>query len=305
MQLGGQSYVDTALPFGLRSAPKLFTAVAEALQWIVLSRGVTWLLKYIDDFLTMGKAGTEECEKNLEVFIASCIDLGLPLKREKMEGPATTIEFLAIILDTVKMEIRLSESRVGELTHLIEKWSARKACRKRELLSLIRKLAHACKVVRVGRIFLRRMIGLSTTAAKLHHWIHLSTQFRADLCWWQAFLPSWNHRCMMDTVEDHQRMPDELVTTDASGSWGCGAVWQNAWIQLAWEAEWLDKSIAAKELVPIVLACASWGNQWSGRSVLIKCDNMSVVQVVAVLSSRDPRPVNAPAASLVFLQGCT
>ena len=88
--------------------------------------------------------------------------------------------------------------------------------------------------------------------------------------------------------DGYQRMPDELVTTDASGSWGCGAVWQNAWIQLAWEAEWLDKSIAAKELVRIVIACASWGNQWSGRSVLIKCDNMSVVQVVAALSSRDP-----------------
>ena len=35
---------------------------------------------------------------------------------------------------------------------------------------------------------------------------------------------------------------------------GCGAVWQNAWIQLVWESKSLDKSIAAKELVPIVLA---------------------------------------------------
>ena len=32
---GGQHYVDGALPFGLRSAPKLFNAVADALLWIM------------------------------------------------------------------------------------------------------------------------------------------------------------------------------------------------------------------------------------------------------------------------------
>ena len=34
MQWEGKLFVQTALPFGLRSAPKLFSAVADALQWI-------------------------------------------------------------------------------------------------------------------------------------------------------------------------------------------------------------------------------------------------------------------------------
>ena len=33
-------YVDTMLPFGLRSTPKIFSAVADALEWILLERGV-------------------------------------------------------------------------------------------------------------------------------------------------------------------------------------------------------------------------------------------------------------------------
>ena len=37
-----------------------------------------------------------------------------------------------------------------------------------------------------------------------------------------------------------------------------------------------------------MLACALWGKQWQGKLVLVKCDNMSVVQVIAGLSSRDP-----------------
>ncbi len=44
-------YVDTVLPFGLCSAPKLFTAVADALEWIVRKEGVEPIL---DDFLIIG-----------------------------------------------------------------------------------------------------------------------------------------------------------------------------------------------------------------------------------------------------------
>lgn len=39
MQWQGQYFMDTCLPFGLRSAPKIFTAVADALQWILSHQG--------------------------------------------------------------------------------------------------------------------------------------------------------------------------------------------------------------------------------------------------------------------------
>ena len=37
---GGQRYVNAALPFGLRSASKVFNAVADALLWIMGQHGV-------------------------------------------------------------------------------------------------------------------------------------------------------------------------------------------------------------------------------------------------------------------------
>ena len=58
-------YIDTVLPFGLRSAPKLFNAIADTLEWILLSRGVTHLHHYLDDVLTMGPKESDECESNL------------------------------------------------------------------------------------------------------------------------------------------------------------------------------------------------------------------------------------------------
>ena len=48
MEWKGQIYVDPMLPFGLRSAPKLFNAVADAPEWYMRQRGIqhvsiTWM----------------------------------------------------------------------------------------------------------------------------------------------------------------------------------------------------------------------------------------------------------------------
>ena len=72
MMYGRGLYIDTVLPFGLRSAPKVFSAIADAIEWIALHAGVSVLLHYFDDFLTMGQkrlAGmlTQPCPTNTPV----------------------------------------------------------------------------------------------------------------------------------------------------------------------------------------------------------------------------------------------
>ena len=39
------------LPFGLRSAPKIFNAVADALNWCLQRAGICFLQHYLDDFI--------------------------------------------------------------------------------------------------------------------------------------------------------------------------------------------------------------------------------------------------------------
>ena len=49
-------YVDTVIPFRLRSTPKIFNAIAAALRWIAKKRGVSFLEHFLDDFVTAGRA---------------------------------------------------------------------------------------------------------------------------------------------------------------------------------------------------------------------------------------------------------
>ena len=50
----GNFFVDTTLPFGLQSAPKIFNAIADAVQFISVQKGIRWVTHYLDDFLVLG-----------------------------------------------------------------------------------------------------------------------------------------------------------------------------------------------------------------------------------------------------------
>ena len=50
MRWNDKLYVDTVLPFGLCLAPMIFSAVADAVEWIAVESGVSSLMHYLDDF---------------------------------------------------------------------------------------------------------------------------------------------------------------------------------------------------------------------------------------------------------------
>ena len=122
----------------------------------------------------MGALGSEECASNSLLMHMACDQMGLPVEPDKDEGPASTLSFLGIELDSVAMEIRLPPEKLTRLREEIATWRDRKKCKKRELLSLIGLLSHACKVVRSGRSFLRRLIDLSTIPMHLEHYVRLN-----------------------------------------------------------------------------------------------------------------------------------
>ena len=190
MEWEGQTFVDVALPFGLCSAPKIFSALAGALVWILEKQGLCPLLHYLDDFLLVGGAGSEECAVSLRVTQEVCRQLGVPLAMHKLEGPACCLAFLGITINTEAMELRLPADKLARLGNMIQQWRVQKYCSKRELLSLIGHLQHACRVVKPGRVFLRCMIDLASVAKELHHFVRLNKGFWSDLEWWALFIAS-------------------------------------------------------------------------------------------------------------------
>ena len=112
-------------------------------------------------------------------------------------------------------------------------------------------------------------------------WCALAARF-----WWATFLESWNGVSLL--AAGGHLVPDQVVVSDASGAWGCGAYWAHEWFQLEWAGTPVaTASIAVKELVPLVLAVALWGSQWKGDTVMCRCDNEAVVAVITTRTAHD------------------
>lgn len=150
------------VPFGLRSAPKIFNALADALLWIMGHNRVHSALHYLDDYLLFRDPESQECVEALKLAVKLCEYLGVPIAKLKLEGPVTVLVFFGILLDTAAFGIRLPQDKLVCLQALIRSWRTKKQCTK--LLSLIGHLQHVCRVVLPGKSFLRRMIELPTKA---------------------------------------------------------------------------------------------------------------------------------------------
>ena len=143
----GGVYVDCQLPFGIASAPAVFSAFAEALKWILRSRGVHNLIYYLDDFLLFGTPGSSECVQALHSTLTTCHELGIPLDLHKVEGPTTWLIFLGIDLDSSQMALSLPDDKLLRLRGLLQ-WSHFKCIRDlQQFQFLLGHLAHMTQVV--------------------------------------------------------------------------------------------------------------------------------------------------------------
>lgn len=65
-------FIDCSLPFGLRSAPKIFNSIVDALEWIVKARGAKLTYHYLDDFIVVGAPLSRDCAASLEILLETC-----------------------------------------------------------------------------------------------------------------------------------------------------------------------------------------------------------------------------------------
>uniref|UniRef100_A0A7M5VD07 Reverse transcriptase domain-containing protein n=1 Tax=Clytia hemisphaerica TaxID=252671 RepID=A0A7M5VD07_9CNID len=249
-------FVDTRLPFGLRSSPAIFNSFTDVVHWILQNKyKLQDSTHYSDDFLFVHEPSLQKARLEVQTALSAFQHLGIPTADDKTEGPACQLTYLGIEIDSSKQIIRIPNDKYSELMESLPFWILRRKCTKKELLSFIGKLSLVCKVVRPGRIFLRRLMDISMSVKKLHYHITLNSEARADIQWWIDFLPTWNKTSIIPdpfTILSS----DIKLHTDASNI-GLGAIYRNAWIQAAWPIKFSTNkqyNIDFKELITIVIA---------------------------------------------------
>ena len=280
-----QFFIDTRLPFGGRSSPFIFNSFADALAWILIFIcGVPHVRHYLDDFFIA--SADLLCFQYVDIVKQAFQFLGVPIADDKLEGPSTCLTYLGIEIDSILMQLRLPDEKLLELRALLLSWQNKRRCTKKELLSLIGKLSFAAKVIKPGRLFVRRLIDLSKTVRKLHHHLYISHAAQEDIEWWRRFLDEWNG------VSFIQSAPVSSIElqffTDASFL-GFGGLYQSHWFSAAWPSFFdTELDINYRELFAVVVACQIWGHNWVNKQVVVMSDNKPICDAWLAKSAKDP-----------------
>ena len=281
-------YIDKTLPFGLRSAAYLCQRTTNMIRYILKQRDVD-IVNYIDD---LGGADTpEKASLSYQVLKQTLKEIGVVENEKKACAPSTQMVFLGTLLDSEKMEIRITDDRMLDIRSILPKLLQRKSASKRELQSLIGKLQFVGKCVKPSRIFISRILVLLRGLKHSRYKVRLNTEFRKDIQWWINFMHVYNGVSMIKTC-DWSKV-DQIFTTDACLT-GCGGMFGNQFFHRQFPEFVAQKnpSIVHLECLTVMVAIKFWAKNWTGLKITIYCDNEAVCSCISSGRTKDPLLLN-------------
>ena len=235
------------------------------------------MLHYLDDFI-MVASNQASAVAQKQMLVSMWERLGVPMEVSKLEGPSQSIKFLGIEFDTVALQLRLPDEKLQRLKAGLTNCIQRDALFKKELENLVGLLQFTTKVVRPGCCFLRCLYSMQNIGSKPNHHVHLNRPAMADIMWWHLFISTWNGISMLwnHAFSQYVSQPQESDASDLTTKSAALAPMSHfqRWDRLR------PLCIATKEMIPIVVAAAIFGKQWSQKVVQFHVDNMAVVQVI-------------------------
>jgi len=281
-------YFERCLSFGLRTAPFLFNLFAEGFHWI-LTQHIPYaaLEHYLDDFIFI-LSNASLLPQLLNTYDQLSDELGIPQNESKnIEG--TTAEVLGYIIDTLKLELRLSPRKQATAIEDIDKALRGRSLTLNQTQKLAGRLAWSSRVIRLGRSYNRSIWEFISTFTKTGGYPRrrLTAELRLDLSWWRDALTLSNGILFFD---DANRQQFHLFS-DASGILGYGAfffledsrgtTWPPYSVSLPQDdslscypdAEHRLTLINELEVRAITTSFKLWVTRWKHNSVCIHTDN--------------------------------
>ena len=277
--------IDTRLPFGAKRAPGIFHRITQSIRRMMLRRGFTGIIVYLDDFLVVGKT-KQECKEAYDTLCQLLQDLGFTLSAHKLVPPCQRLVFLGIVLDSLALTLSIPQNKLSEIKDKVKSFLCRQRATKRQLQSLAGKLNWAAKVVYGGRTFLRRILDMMNQLEESTSKRRLTLEFHRDLLWWHQFLDTFNGCCPF--LEER---PIVELQTDACPV-AAGAFYNGDWIYSCFAIDCpsvADLHINFKETFAIVYAAIRWGRLWTNHHVIVHSDNLAAVAIINKGTTRNAK----------------
>ena len=272
-QVGNKRYQFMVLPFGLNTAPRVFSAVMKALKKWARRHGIL-LFQYLDDWLLLHLL-TAVLNEHTLALTKQCTRLGLLVNFDKSETtPTQSIVFLGDHLDFANGFIYPTQERFQAICDKVALVTRSERVPFKTVHSLLGLLAATEKIVPFGRIHYRMLLRFCSfhISNKIRRWtpVHVHSAVLNDLLWW---IDPIN---VLKGLSMTRRQPDLQVQTDASTTgWGINVKGQI--VSGHWSQSEQRSHINVLEMKTVLIAFQRLMHLLQNRTVLFLIDNQTVV----------------------------
>lgn len=297
-------FYDKVLPMGCRVSCQIFEEFSKAVRFIVKAKfhfdSITGIL---DDFILVGKAGTSQCMRGLNVVIEVAKLLGIPLKPSKTVLPSTRVIVFGILIDTLEMSATVPRDKVQKALDLIECLMVKTHVQLYQVQKLTGLLNFMCKCVRPGRAFMRRLWDLTCIDSHTNDksvLVPITNAAKQDMKAWKMFLMSFNGSTLL-THEIWMSAEVLHLFTDSCQTIGYAGVFKDKWFCGLWESQFKTCNILILEFVPIVIALHLFGNELKNKYIILHTDNMALMHVINNQTSKCSKTMALVRKLVVYL----
>ena len=272
----GKAYQFCSLPFGLATAPRVFTKVMKPALSALRAQGIR-LISYLDDMLIMSSTQSE-ARIHLEKSITLLERLGFLINWKKsITDPVQSIEFLGLVVDSKSLSLRVPEAKVQKIQKECQALLNKGTVSGRSLAHIIGLLTSVNPAVLPGPLHYRALQRLKNRVLRqsgsLDTLITLDEETRKDLSFWIFDLHTQNGKSIMLPTAQ------VVISTDASRT-GWGATSEGVSLGGHWTREESNQHINFLELKAAFLGLKGFASSLELQHIRLLMDSSTAIAFI-------------------------
>lgn len=269
-------YEFLCLPFGLSTAPFVFTKIMKAVIKNLRHLGYSSVI-YLDDIMLLGNSYSE-CVKNVQRTCGFLEKLGFIITKEKSKlKPSNKCKFLGFTFDSKRMVIELPEDKKVKTLEKIETFRLKKKCKIREFAKFIGILGSCCLAFTYGWVHMKdfereKYLALKANDNNFEAVMVVSNNLMSDLQWWKKnILTGYNPIGIKNFVLE--------IFSDASKS-GWGACCRTERTHGFWNDMERNFHINLLELQSSFFGLKCFASHLKNCNILLRIDNTTAIAYI-------------------------
>lgn len=287
-QWNGKIFQYTCLPFGISSAPRIFTKLMKPVYSKLRALGFV-NIGYIDDSLLCGDS-IEACDINVKETIKLLSSLGFFINKEKsVLSPTKKIVFLGHIIDSEQMIVYLTDDKKFHILTECKQLMLKNTAKIRHVAKVIGLIVSSFSAVEFGKLFYRnleneKIRALKNSAGNYDTNMTITYQMKIELEWWVA-------NVNQEIRKISHGNPEITIETDAS-MLGWGAIINEIEIGGRWTEQECHKHINYLEILAIFMAFKSFLHLIQNKHVKVLTDNTTAVSYISNMGGTKSKDCN-------------